>query len=162
MRIRFAKRADGSAILRCERADGSVIWQRHDGRRGRFFPMHDLTHYAVETTLGLRRAFYGLLAEGWDFTDFGQPWPRGPLPEEGLAAELVVGLLDQERATGVVTSVDDMNLHVAQFLTERLQSTPSWRMVTDEQLMRARARANALIERWQELNTTDTIDLEWA
>ena len=32
------------------------------GRQARrFFPLHDLTHYAVETVLGFRRGFYGLL-----------------------------------------------------------------------------------------------------
>jgi hypothetical protein len=24
--------------------------------------------------------FYGLVAEGWNLTDFGKPWPRGPVP----------------------------------------------------------------------------------
>ena len=63
--IRIKKKTDGSAALTCTRADGSVTWQRQDGQLGRFFPLHDLTHYAVEQTLGFPRAFYGLLAEGW-------------------------------------------------------------------------------------------------
>lgn len=75
--IRIRKNADGSAILSCLRADGSVTWQRQTGTHGRFFPIHDLTHYAVETVLGHRRGFYGLVAEGWNVTDFGAPWPRG-------------------------------------------------------------------------------------
>ena len=58
--IRIKKKTDGSAALSCTRADGSVTWQRQDGKLGLFFPLHDLTHYAVETTLGFSRAFYGL------------------------------------------------------------------------------------------------------
>jgi hypothetical protein len=27
--------------------------------------LHDLTHYAVETALGYRRDFFGLITEGW-------------------------------------------------------------------------------------------------
>ena len=30
------------------------------------------------------RGFYGLVALGWDLSDFGKPWPRGPLPDETL------------------------------------------------------------------------------
>jgi hypothetical protein len=64
--IRLKKQSDGSAALACIRADGSSTWQRQTGAQGRFFPRHDLTRYAVETVLGHRRGFYGLVAEGWD------------------------------------------------------------------------------------------------
>ena len=50
--IHIKKKTDGSAALSCRRADGSVTWQRQNGQLGRFFPLHDLTHYAVETVLG--------------------------------------------------------------------------------------------------------------
>src|SRR5205085_4529315 len=46
--IRIKKKTDGAAALSCTRADGSVTWQRQDGQLGRFFPLHDLTHFAVE------------------------------------------------------------------------------------------------------------------
>src|SRR5689334_5107407 len=92
--IRIKKKTDGSAALTCTRADGSVTWQRQDGQLGQFFPLHDLTHLAVEQTLGFARAFYGLLAEGWDMSDFGRPERRGMLPEEAFLAELIVGFFD--------------------------------------------------------------------
>ena len=60
--IRIKKKNDGSAALSCVRADGSVTWQRQDGQQGRFFPLHDLTHYAVETVLGQPRGFFGACA----------------------------------------------------------------------------------------------------
>ena len=63
--------------MSCTRADGTVTRQRQDPAKAQFFVRHDLTHYALETVLGHRRGFYGLVAEGWDFTDFGSPWPRG-------------------------------------------------------------------------------------
>jgi len=107
--IRIKKKADGSAALSCERADGSVTWQRQDGQQGRFFPLHDLTHYAVESVLGGRRGFYSFVAQGWNLTDFGVPWPRGPLPVDALTLELVVGFLDRERAAGVEWSAADFN-----------------------------------------------------
>src|SRR5262245_60665350 len=95
--IRIKKKSDGSAALSCQRADGTVTWQRQEGAQGRFFPLHDLTHFAVETVLGLRQGFYGLVASGWNLTDFGRPYPRGPIPAEAATAEFIVGFLDQER-----------------------------------------------------------------
>lgn len=57
------------------------------------FPPHDLTHYTVETTFGYRHGFFGLIAGGWDISDFGAPWPRGPLPAElpGMWAAVPAG-----------------------------------------------------------------------
>ena len=68
LRIQITKRPDGNGVLRCVRADGSVTWQKQE-RHAAFFALHDLTHFAVESTLGFRRGFYGLLAEGWDVED---------------------------------------------------------------------------------------------
>src|SRR5207237_7810377 len=58
--IQFTKRTDGAAVLKCIRDDGSVTWQRVDDKQAAFFPLHDLTHYAVETELGFRQGFFGL------------------------------------------------------------------------------------------------------
>ena len=54
--------------MRCTRPDGSVVWQKQP-KHGAHFALHDLTHFAVETTFQYNRGFYGLLAEGWDFDD---------------------------------------------------------------------------------------------
>src|SRR5512134_3109631 len=94
LKIQFTKKKDGAVIFRCVRSDGSVTWQRQEGTHARFFPLHDMTHYAVETVLGHQRGFYGLVAEGWDLTDFGTPWPRGPLPADAEPTEFIVGMFD--------------------------------------------------------------------
>src|SRR5207253_10658122 len=98
--IRIKKDKDGRTSLSCTRADGTTTWQRQEGGHARFFPRHDLTHYAVESVLGHRRGFYGLVAEGWDFTDFGAPWPRGPIPADADPSEMIVGFLDAGRLGG--------------------------------------------------------------
>ena len=69
LRIRLKRGRDGPNTLVCIRPDGSQTMQ-HD-KTGGFFAVHDLTHYAVETTLNHKRGFYGLVAEGWDLGDFG-------------------------------------------------------------------------------------------
>src|SRR6266581_8105572 len=122
--IRIKKKTDGSAALSRERSDRSVTWQRQDGQQGRFFPLHDLTHYAVETVLGGRRGFYGLVAEGWDLSDFGTPWPRGPLPADAEPAELIAGLLDSERATGERCLAAEFNAKIALYYSSEGLATP--------------------------------------
>jgi hypothetical protein len=149
MRIRIHNRVDGLAVLRCERADGSVTWQRHPEKNSRFFPPHDLTHYAVETTLGLHEAFYGLVARGWDLSDFGTPWPRGRLPAEAEVAEFLVGCLHQD------CTAEEMNAQGASFCGE------AWRTVTTDELTRSRALAHELIARWQALPPDGEIALDF-
>ena len=80
MRIELEKRSEGGAVLRCIRGDGTSSWQRHDGQQAAFFPFHDLTHYAVEQTLGLRDGFFGLVAAGWPIEATTGKGSRGPLP----------------------------------------------------------------------------------
>lgn len=92
--IRLKRSTDGTAALSCMRADGTVTWQRQTAALSGFFPPHDLTHYAVESTLGYRHGFFGLVADGWDISDFAAPWPRGRLPVEALEVEMAVGVVE--------------------------------------------------------------------
>jgi hypothetical protein len=62
--LRWTRRPDGDVGFTCTRPDGTSTWQRHTGARAGFFAVHDLTHYAVETELGVRHGFYGLVADG--------------------------------------------------------------------------------------------------
>ncbi len=157
--IQIKKKTDGSAALSCRRADGSVTWQRQDGPQGRFFPLHDLTHYAVETELGHRRGFYGLVAEGWDLGDFGKPWPRGPMPVEALASELLVGFLDHERGAGALWSAADFNASAATHYAERRVSGAP--VVTDEELNNVRDKRRELFARWAALPAGKTLELHF-
>src|SRR5580693_10474042 len=103
MRVQFTRRTDGSGVLRCVRDDGSVTWQKND-RHAAFFAVHDLTHFAVETVLGYRRGFFGLIAQGWDLDDTTGKGARGVLPAEAIEVEKIVGLFDSERASSVLWS----------------------------------------------------------
>jgi hypothetical protein len=156
--LRIKKKNDGSAALSCTRADGSVTWQRQDGRQGRFFPLHDLTHYAVETTLGFRRAFYGLLAEGWDIGGFEAPRTSVRMPDEALLAELIVGLLDVERATGERANADDVNWKLDSYFDEHGLQPPAFRM-SDERLDEIRRFRADLFARWNAVPKGEALEL---
>src|SRR4029077_6023281 len=88
------KRRDSPATLACVRSDGSRTW----GKEHPFFPVHDLTHCAVESVLGFDQAFFGLIAEGWDIDDFAKPRASKTMPFQAIVAEHVVGVFDRERA----------------------------------------------------------------
>lgn len=146
--IRIKKKTDGSAALSCVRPDGTVTWQRQEGLQGRFFPLHDLTHYAVETVLDLR-GFYSLVAAGWDLSDFGNPWPRGQIPPEAHAVEQIVGFLDTERASGREWSATDLRL-----------ADPY--AVAEAELRQVRETRRDLFARWAALPAGDTLELDFS
>lgn len=158
--VRIKKHTDGTATLSCVRRDGTNTWQRQRGSLGHFFPLHDLTHFAVETTLGYRRGFYGLVADGWEMTDFGAPWPLGPLPSEALEAEMMVGFFDTERRMLQRLSAEEVNEQAATFLAARGEKGASMsRTVTDEKLADVRAVRADLFARWEAVSPGDALEL---
>src|SRR6185312_8705387 len=108
LRIEILKPSAEQGLLRCTRADGSVTWQKQ-GRHAGHFALHDLTHYSVETVLGYRQGFFGLVAAGWDIEDTTGKGARGALPPEAVEVERIVGLFDSERAGGQRWAVADFN-----------------------------------------------------
>src|SRR5262249_62175861 len=106
------------------------------------FPVHDLVHYCVESTLGFRDAFFGLIAAGWNLEDFGQPWPRGPLPDQALLSEQVVGEVWRAFLLREVLSARDLNQRVAEMRAQKGLDMP--RMLTDTELEEIQTRLGQL------------------
>jgi hypothetical protein len=157
--VRIKKNADGSGALTAIRRDGTVTWQRQKHTVGPFFALHDLTHYAVETTLGYTDAFYGLVADGWNLTDFGAPWARGPLPAEAGAAELIVGFLDTERASGTRWTADEFNDKTRLYYEQHGVNGACH--ITDQQLEDIRRCRAELFARWDDVPAGGTLELEF-
>jgi hypothetical protein len=156
--IRITKRNDGGGLLHCTRADGSVTWQKQSPLQAPHFGLHDLTHYAVESTLELR-GFYRLIADGWDIEDTTGKGSRGALPPEALEVEALVGTLDSERAGGVAWSATDFNECAA--MQASASGRPAPRPVTDEQLSRIREARGALFEQWRTVGQGAWLDLQF-
>ena len=157
MLIEFTKRADGRTVLRCVRADGSVTWQRNDDENARFFPLHDLTHYAVETELRFARGFFGLIAEGWNIDETTGKTARGALPNEALEVEYIVSAFSAERAGGVSTTAGEFNQLAATFASAK--GMPSPRQLSEEDLARVRSRLDTLANRWRALPPDSIMEL---
>ena len=160
--LRLKKRAGGGSAFTLLRADGTSTWQRHE-RHAAFFAHHDLEHLAVESVLGLRRAFYGLVASGWDFDDFLPPYPRGPLPDEALWAETIVGMLDVERAqqTREATTMSAAELNAQLARKCRLDDRTSPGLVTESQLAGIRQRCDDLFAQWDAVPPGETLELSF-
>jgi hypothetical protein len=158
--VRIKKNPDGRTSLSCTRADGTTTWQRQEGGQAAFFPRHDLTHYAVETVLRHSRGFYGLVAAGWDLSDFGTPWPRGRLPVEANLTEMIVGFFDLERSSGERGLADDLNEVIASFCRENSMPAPD--ALTDADLDQVRRKRSEVFARWEAVKPGDFIELPFA
>lgn len=152
MRIQLRRGKDGPSTLTCVRADGSRTWSKVHP----FFPVHDLTHCAVESVLGFREAFFGLVASGWALETFG---PRVPLPLEARWAECIVGLLDLERAQPRSFPASQFNEMLAASLHG--QGLESFRPVTDEQLDRVSEVREQLAGAWRALPMGGTLEVSF-
>ena len=149
--IQITKRADGSGVLRCTRADGSATWQKQTGRHAAFFALHDLTHFAVESVLRFECGFYGLIAQGWGIEDTTGKGARGPLPPEAVEVERIVGLFDAERGSGAfLTAVD-----YAMF------ATPEMRRLSDDEIASVRARRGELFSQWAAVPAGEALELKF-
>jgi hypothetical protein len=147
MRVEIVKRPDGSGVLRCTRIDGSVTWQKQD-RHAAHFALHDMTHYAVETTLGYKQGFFGLIAAGWNLADVTGKGARGPLPPEATEVEGIVGVFDSERASGSLWTAEEF---------ERF----ALRTLTADQIQGIRALRANLFRQWREVLPGQTLVLQF-
>ena len=160
MLIEFTKRADGRTVLRCVRGEGSVTWQRNDDEHARFFPLHDLTHYAVETELGFTQGFFGLIAAGCNIEETTGKTARGALPNEALEVEYIVAAFSAERAGGAIASAAEFNQLAATFASAKGMPPP--RQLSDEDLARVRERFDELAAKWRSLSPGATLELSFA
>lgn len=153
MLVQITKRADGVGVLKCVRADGSVTWQKQN-RHGAFFALHDLTHFTVESVLGYKRGFFGLVAEGWEIDDTTGKGARGPLPPQAVEVEYIVGSFPGDGVTA-----EDFNQFAALFFESAGRPAP--RKLTEDELTRLRTRRQELFEQWSEVPFGATMELRF-
>jgi hypothetical protein len=148
MVIQIKKGRDGPSTLTCVRADGSRTWSKLHP----FFPVHDLTHCAVESVLGFRQAFFGLIAAGRDIGG-----TERALPAEALWAENIVGLLDRERGAGERCTAETFNAWLGEALAK--QGQPPCRLLADAELDGIRTLRDALTAQWRAVPPGGTLDV---
>ena len=158
LRIEILRR-DSGGVLRCTRADGTTAFQTQSERHAPFFALHDLTHFAVETTLGYRNAFYGLIAQGWSIDDTEGSGPRGPLPPEALEVEVFVGMLDAERAGGVSWTADEFQEFAALHAAAHGHSPP--RRLSNVEYAAIQSLRVELFAKWAAVSPGESLTLDF-
>lgn len=153
MRIRITKGRNGPNTLTCFRDDGSSTWAKVQD----YFPLHDMTHFVVETTLRIPNAFYSLVADGWNIPDFAVKGSSKRIPPEANLVEALVSRLQQELMPGAQFTVDSYNEEVLAVL-EGI-GNPSRRPVTEEELNEMRVRLGELMARWRALEPGESLEL---
>ncbi len=118
-------------------------------------------HYAVETTLGMRRAFFGLIAEGWDVTTFEEPGTAARLPAEAIHAEQIVNLLLQEAVEGESRLAEVFNATLAAAVAGAKQMQTAPPVLTELQLSRIRERFGELSAEFRSLGEGETLELNF-
>jgi hypothetical protein len=152
VRVQITKKTDGSGVLRCVRADGSATWQKQTDRHAAYFSLHDLTHFAVETELGYRSGFFGLIAEGWEIEDTTGKGARGPLPPEAGEVEMLVGVFSAERAGGAIWTVDEFNECAAMSGVRKLSA---------DEIARVKKKRSQLFQQWAAVEPGAALDLQF-
>ena len=158
--IRWTKKRDGTFTMQCLRANGTGTWSR--SRPGDFFfAHHDLSHYAIETTLNLKRAFWGLVAEGWELEDFGTPWPRGPIPTEAVSdatlTETCAGMMDLARATGERPDATQLNASISDYYANN--GMKHSRRISQDELNTIWKTYSQLAQQWDTLPLGESMEL---
>ena len=159
LRLQFRKQKDGSAVLTCFRTDGTSTFTKI--RPG--LEVHDLAHYVVETALGFKEAFYGLINQGYTVPDFELPRDQRPtalipenLPVDSLQTEFIVNQLQIELYNS--GEQQDFIPLLQQAMANRDLAFPA--ILTLEKVPAMRQELSALVTRWQMLPAGEVIDLE--
>ena len=158
MKVKLKKRAGGDAAVTFARADGSATSGRLGS--GGFGAVHDLTHCAVETTLGLRQGFYGLLAQGWSIPDFEVKGAAKQLPDEALVTECIVGQLSNAVSAGREPLAEEFNWLVRS-VVDGVSPGGAVPAISAESLHRLWRTLDALLARWRALPPGETLELDF-
>jgi hypothetical protein len=124
-----------------------------------FLVIHDLCHYAIESSLQYKNAFWGLVASGINPHIFENKETRDALSlaNEAWYAEHLANLLLIEFTQG---KFDDINVMLEQSL---LQHNPSIPIIhfSNVELEAIRTMLHTLIENWRVVEVGDYLSLDF-
>lgn len=160
MKIRLKKMQNKPSVLTCIRTDGSKTWVK-------MYPgieAHDLGHYAVETILDFKNAFYGMVANGSNIEDFELPRDKRPeqvlpknLDPEALISEHLVNLMITKIQSK--DSTFDIIPSLKSILNEKMLCFPE--NLTKMEMDKILTLFQNLNKRWKQLPVGETMELEF-
>lgn len=155
---------------RITRSDGVVFLVKGVGHMG-VIP-HDLAHFVVEQALGIRRGFWGSVADGAVFDSLthvaGRRRPHAARRSKDVwkanataltEVEILVGLFDRAFADGLGADSPDLRDRLRRYTWTPPGESP--RQVTDAQIQAVCAGWTRLQRAWNALEVGNTLDLDW-
>lgn len=154
MQFDITKNEGKPHVISYTRDNGTVTWMHSDD----YFVRHDLSHYAIESTMPYRTAFNGMINNGMDIKDFENREKRAliPITAEAAYAENMANLFLQEIWQG---EFDDFNkIQQGTFATSVNGRFPLTTL-PQEKIDAVRCRLRELLQRWDELPAGETLTL---
>lgn len=147
LRVQLHKNTGKNVVLKCIRQDKSITWSKlHSNTE-----YHDFAHIAIEEALCFKKAFFGMVSNGINISDFEisehqkpEALKRTYLPKESLVTEHLVNLLmvAHFNASSPIGFLDQ----VRDILTENKLPFPT--TLTEEKLTTIRKEYTQLITSW--------------
>jgi len=155
MKLQITKNVNKPHFILYRRDDGSTTWMHSDD----FFVMHDLSHFALEKTLGYKTAFMGMLNNGMEIKDFENREKRNQMAitAEAIYAENMANLFLMQISQG---NFDNFN-QILQDAFKPMNKKLAPPVLTEKEILSVRRYLKQLIEQWKELPLTETMELDY-
>jgi hypothetical protein len=155
MKLKITKFQDKKHVLKYVRDNGTETWMHSDN----FFVLHDLSHFALEKTLGYTTAFCGMLNSGISIEDFEDRNIRNAMliTKEAIYAENMANLFLMETVQG---NFDDMNAVIKEAhetITNKLPAP----VLTATQIEGIRTNLQEVLTLWKNLPEGNTLVVDF-
>jgi hypothetical protein len=151
MELRITKHSDKPHLIAYHRDNGTITWMYAD----EFFVLHDLSHFAIEKTLGYTTAFMGMLNQGMEIKDFENREIRNSLTitPEAIYAENMANLFLMERSQGILEDFNQVLKEAFNPMKKELESP----VLTKKKIDSIRNYFNGIVEAWKLLPNKETM-----
>jgi hypothetical protein len=153
--IQIKKRANSKHIISYVRDGLETYWIEADN----FLVLHDLCHFVIETTLGYKSAFWGLVNSGINPSDFEDKEKRDRLnlSNEAWYAEHLANLFLIEYAQGTFENINEV------FKQCMLEHNPNVAIIqfSDAEIEAIRTSLHQLIDAWNHVKDGSYLTLDF-
>jgi hypothetical protein len=155
VKIQIKKRANSKHIISYVRDGLETYWIEADN----FLVLHDLCHFVIETTLGYKSAFWGLVNSGINPSDFEDKEKRDRLnlSNEAWYAEHLANLFLIEYAQGTFENINEV------FKQCMLEHNPNVAIIqfSDAEIEAIRTSLHQLIDAWNHVKDGSYLTLDF-
>lgn len=155
MKIQIKKRNNSKHVISYLRDGLETYWIEADN----FLVLHDLCHFAIETTLGYKTAFWGLIASGINPNVFENKEKRDALElsNEAWYAEHLANLFLIEYTQGRFENINEI---FKQCMQEH-SSNVAMKQFSDTEIKAIRISLDQIIEKWKNIENDNLLSLEF-